>query len=125
MSPNRHYCPPERRKFVLIAAILASAMGFIDFSVVAVALPQMREALDADFVQAQWFSNAYMLFLSALILIGGALGDRFGVKPVLALGMGLFVLASLACAMAWNAESLIVFRALKGVGAAIADLQSV
>ena len=119
MSPNRHYCPPERRKFVLIAAILASAMGFIDFSVVAVALPQMREALDADFVQAQWFSNAYMLFLSALILIGGALGDRFGVKPVLALGMGLFVLASLACAMAWNAESLIVFRALKGVGAAI------
>ena len=94
-------------------------MGFIDFSIVAVALPQIRSSLGADFAQAQWVSNAYMLFLSALILIGGALGDRFGLRTVLQIGTGIFTVASLACALAWNTESLIAFRALQGIGAAI------
>ncbi|MEP1090244.1 MAG: MFS transporter [Rhizobiaceae bacterium] len=119
MQNQQHHCPPERRKFVLIVAILASAMGFIDFSIIAVALPQIREVLGADFAEAQWISNAYMLFLSALILLGGALGDRFGLKYVFAIGIGLFTLASLACAIAWNVESLIVFRAIQGMGAAV------
>lgn len=119
MQPPQHVCPPKRRKFVLICAILASAMGFIDFSVIAVALPQIRAGFDASFSQAQWFSNAYMLFLSALILVGGALGDRFGLKFIFLLGIALFTLASVACALAWNSESLITFRALQGVGAAI------
>lgn len=119
MKSQRHYCPPERRKYVLITAIFASAMGFIDFSVVAVALPQIRTLLDANFSQAQWISNAYMLFLSALILLGGALGDRFGLKFVFGLGIGFFSVTSLACALAWNAESLIIFRALQGAAAAV------
>ncbi|MEE9314481.1 MAG: MFS transporter [Rhizobiaceae bacterium] len=114
-----HYCPPEKRKFVLIAAILASAMGYIDLSVVAVALPQMRASLGADFIGAQWISNAYMLFLTAFILLGGAMGDRLGVKRVFSFGVGWFCLASLACALAPTIYSLIIFRGLQGIGAAI------
>ena len=95
MQSERHHCPPHLRKFVLLSAILASAMGFIAFSIVAVALPQIRSSLGADFAQAQWVSNAYMLFLSALILIGGALGDRFGLRTVLSVGTGIFTIASL------------------------------
>ncbi|NKB54676.1 MAG: hypothetical protein GKR97_21175 [Rhizobiaceae bacterium] len=68
LQSQRHYCPPELRKYVLATAILASAMGFIDFSIIAVALPQIWTVLGADFSQAQWVSNAYMLFLSSLIL---------------------------------------------------------
>ena len=116
---SSHYCPPEKHKFVLIATILASAMGFIDLSVVAVALPQIRASLGADFIGAQWISNAYMLFLTALILIGGALGDRLGVKRVFGFGIGLFCVASLACALAPTTVSLIGFRAVQGVGAAV------
>lgn len=94
-------------------------MGFIDFSIIAVAMPQIRSVLGADFSQAQWVSNAYMLFLSALILLGGALGDRFGLRTTFSVGIGIFTFASLACAVSWNAQSLIAFRALQGVGAAI------
>ncbi len=119
MPTPRHYCPPELRKFVLLSAILASAMGFIDFSIIAVALPQIRTVLGADFAEAQWVSNAYMLFLSSLILLGGALGDRFGLKLVFATGIGIFAAASLACAISWNVESLIAFRAIQGMGAAV------
>ena len=90
MQDQPHYCPPERRKYVLIASILASAMGFIDFSIIAVALPQIRSVLGASFTEAQWISNAYMLFLSALILLGGALGDRFGLKFIFGIGICLF-----------------------------------
>ncbi|MEP1205709.1 MAG: MFS transporter [Rhizobiaceae bacterium] len=119
MTTEPHFCPPHQRKYVLMSAILASAMGFIDFSIIAVALPQIRSVLGADFAQAQWVSNAYMLFLSALILLGGALGDRFGLKTVFSFGIALFTFASLACAISWNVESLIAFRALQGAGAAI------
>ena len=119
MQDQPHYCPPERRKYVLIASILASAMGFIDFSIIAVALPQIRSVLGATFTEAQWISNAYMLFLSALILLGGALGDRFGLKFIFGIGIALFTLASMACAIAWSTESLIAFRAIQGIGAAV------
>lgn len=113
------FCAPERRRLVLVAAILASALGFIDGTVVSIALPAMRASLDASLAQAQWFSNAYMLFLSALILAGGALGDRFGLARVFAIGIGAFILASLACALAPTPEFMIVARAAKGIGAAL------
>ena len=93
-------------------------MAFIDGSVVSIALPAMRDSLDASLVQAQWFSNAYMLFLTSLILLGGALGDKYGTARIFRLGIIGFVIASLACAFAPTAESLIVFRAAKGLGAA-------
>lgn len=113
------FCDPSKRRLVLIAAILASALGFIDGTVVSIALPAMRASLEASFVQAQWFSNAYMLFLSALILAGGALGDRFGLARVFSIGILVFIAGSLACALAPTAEFMIAARAAKGIGAAL------
>lgn len=114
-----HHCPKEQRGYVLAAAVLASAMGFIDGSVVAVAIPQMRADLGADFVQAQWIANAYVLMLSALILVGGAAGDRFGIRRTFGAGIILFVIASVLCAIATSVTALIAARTLQGVGAAI------
>ncbi|WP_298290709.1 MFS transporter [uncultured Litoreibacter sp.] len=111
-------CAPEARKYILFAAILASGLGFIDGSMVAIALPGMRNSLVATLVQAQWISNAYMLTLSALILVGGAIGDRFGLARVFAGGIALFVVASIACALAPTPQFLIVARAIQGIGAA-------
>ena len=113
------FCPPSSRRFVLIAAILASALGFIDGSVLAIAIPAIRSDLGASLVEAQWISNGYALTLSALILAGGAAGDRFGLRYTFIAGIGLFVLASLACAMAPNPPILVLFRAIQGAGAAI------
>ncbi|MBM7067512.1 MFS transporter [Actibacterium sp. 188UL27-1] len=101
-----------------MTAILASALGFIDGSVVAIALPAMRADLGATLSQAQWISNAYLLTLSALILVGGAFGDRFGLARVFGGGIALFVVASVFCAAAPNAQSLIIARLVQGVGAA-------
>lgn len=111
-------CAPERRSAILIAAILASSMGFIDSSVTAIAVPAMRASLEASLASAQWFSNAYLLALSALILAGGAMGDRFGVGRVFLAGIGLFALASLTCIFAASPGQLIAARAFQGVAAA-------
>ncbi|GLQ54077.1 MFS transporter [Devosia nitrariae] len=117
--PSRTFCPRERRRYVLVAAILASSMGFIDGSVLSIAIPALRADLSATLADAQWVSNSYMLFLGSLILIGGAAGDRFGLKRVFGIGIGLFVAASLVCAVAPTPLSLIVARAVQGVGAAL------
>ncbi len=113
------YCPRRRRRFVLVAAILASAMGFIDGTVVSIAIPAIRSSLDATLTDAQWINNAYMLALSALILVGGAAGDRYGLKRLFSIGIAFFVVASIACAVAPNPEWLIAARAAQGIGAAI------
>lgn len=118
-SSSRTFCPRLQRKFVLAAAILASALGFIDGSILAIAIPAIRSDLGASLVDAQWISNAYALTLSALILVGGAAGDRFGLRLTFIAGIALFIAASLACAIAPNAGILIAFRALQGIGAAI------
>ena len=93
-------------------------MGFIDGTIVSIALPQIRGSLDADFAQAQWISNAYVLTLAAFILLGGGLGDKLGVKKVFTAGIVLFIVTSIACAFAWGPASLIFFRGLQGMGAA-------
>ena len=103
---------------MLYAAVLASALAMIDGSVVSIATPAIRESLGASLTDAQWISNAYLLPLSSLILLGGAAGDRFGLRRVFSYGIALFVFASLLCSLAWNVESLIAFRVIKGVGAA-------
>jgi len=113
------FCPQSRRRFVLIAAILASALGFIDGSILAIAMPALRANLGASLAEVQWISNAYALTLSALILAGGAAGDRFGLRRAFVVGIALFISASLACALAPNAGVLIAFRAIQGIGAAI------
>lgn len=113
------FCPPERRQYVLVAAVLASALGFIDGSILAIALPDIRLDLGANLAQAQWISNAYALMLSAFILVGGAAGDAFGLRRVFALGIASFVAASMLCAGAPDPEALIAFRGLQGLGAAL------
>ncbi|RWN50128.1 MFS transporter [Mesorhizobium sp.] len=117
--PADTFCPQSRRRFVLIAAIQASALGFIDGSILAIATPAIRVDLGASFAEAQWISNAYALTLSALILVGGAAGDRFGLRHAFVAGIALFIAASLACAVAPNPPMLIAFRAIQGIGAAI------
>lgn len=116
---SRTFCPRERRRYVLVAAILASSMGFIDGSVLSIAIPALRADLSATLADAQWVSNSYMLFLGSLILIGGAAGDRFGLRRVFGIGIALFVAASLICAVAPTPLSLILARAVQGVGAAL------
>jgi MFS family permease len=87
---------------VLAATIVASSMVFIDGSVVNVALPSIQANLDAPVSQAQWIVNAYVLTLGALMLVGGAAGDRFGRRRVCIAGIVLFTLASVWCGLAVN-----------------------
>ncbi len=113
------FCAPQNRKAILWAAILASSMGFIDSSVTAIAIPAMRSALGATLPQAQWISAAYLLAVSALVLTGGALGDRYGTAKVFVIGIWIFIVASLGCALAQDAPQMIAARAIKGIGAAL------
>jgi EmrB/QacA subfamily drug resistance transporter len=112
-------CPPAARRWVLAAAILGSSMAFVDGTVVNVALPAIQRALQASASEAQWVVESYALFLAALLLVGGALGDRFGRRRVFTFGVALFGLASVACALAAGAGQLIAARAVQGVGAAL------
>ena len=109
---------PKSRQFVLIAAILASSMGFIDGSVISIAIPAIRADLGATLGEAQWVNNGYLLLLSCLTLLGGAAGDRFGLRTTFGLGIVAFTLASVACALAPSPLVLIVARILQGMGAA-------
>lgn len=113
------FCLPEHRRFVLIAAILASALGFIDGTIIAIALPAIRAGLGAGLAEAQWINNGYLLPLGALILLGGAFGDRYGLVRVFSLGIAIFVTASLACAAAPTPLFMIAARAVQGLGAAM------
>ena len=112
------FCSPEARKFVLLAAILASAMGFIDGSILALALPTMRDDLGIGLGAAQWVSNGYALTLSAFLLVGGAAGDKFGTKRAFVWGVTGFVMSSLICTVAPSGDFLIVARLVQGLAAA-------
>jgi len=83
----------------LAATIIGSAMAFIDGTVVNVALPQIQQRLGATAVDAQWIVEAYALFLAALILVGGSLGDHYGRRRTFLLDIGIFAVASVACAL--------------------------
>ena len=104
--------------YLLAAAVLASAMGFIDSSVTAIALPQIRASLGGTLGAAQWVQGGYLLALSSLILVGGAMSDRFGVVRVFQGGIVAFVASSLLCALAPSMPLMIAARALQGLGAA-------
>ena len=93
-------------------------MTFIDATVVNVALPALQADLHATITEVQWVIEAYALFLGALILIGGSMGDQFGRKRVFLAGVAFFAGASIFCGLATSASSLIVGRALQGIGAA-------
>jgi EmrB/QacA subfamily drug resistance transporter len=102
-----------------VVTILASSLAFVDGTVVNVGLPAIRASLNADSETLQWVINAYLLPLSALLLLGGAAGDRFGRKRLLIAGIAIFALASAFCAAAASMPWLLFGRALQGIGAAI------
>ena len=104
---------------MLATTILASSLAFIDGSVVNVGLPTIGRSFHAAAADLQWVVNAYLLPLSALLLLGGAMGDRFGRRRLLVGGVALFAAASGACALAPNLAWLLLGRTLQGVGAAL------
>jgi EmrB/QacA subfamily drug resistance transporter len=106
------------KRWTLIATIIASSMTFIDMTVVNVALPALQRELQATITDVQWVVEAYALFLGALILVGGSLGDQFGRKKVFLLGVVWFTAASVWCGIAGSPRQLIMGRALQGIGAA-------
>jgi EmrB/QacA subfamily drug resistance transporter len=106
-------------RWILLAAILGSGMAGIDATVVNVALPAIGRDLGVGLAALQWTVSAYTLLLAALILLGGALGDRYGRRRVFVLGVVWFALASLVCGLAPSAPLLIAARALQGVGGAL------
>ncbi|MES2098099.1 MAG: MFS transporter [Pseudomonadota bacterium] len=106
-------------RLTLLATILASSLAFIDGSVVNVALPAIARDLHASAAELQWTINAYLLPLSALLLIGGAAGDHFGRRRMLIAGIMLFAAASLGCALSPNLEILLAARVVQGIGAAM------
>jgi MFS family permease len=106
-------------RLVVATTILASSLAFIDGSVVNVGLPAIGRSFQADAVGLQWVVNAYLLPLSALLLLGGAAGDRFGRRRLLIAGVLLFGLASLACAAAPTLLWLLIARFVQGASAAV------
>jgi len=115
----RAAAPVAHPNFVLATTVLASSLAFVDGSVVNVGLPAIGRSLSADARALQWIINAYLLPLSALLLLGGAAGDRFGRRRMLIAGIFLFAIASLACATAPSLGVLLAGRLLQGVGAAM------
>ncbi|MGW9044449.1 MFS transporter [Streptomyces lydicus] len=106
-------------RWVLATSVLGSGMALLDSTVVNVALPKIGADLNADLAVLQWTVTAYLLTLSSLILLGGALGDRYGRRRIFVIGVVWFAAASLACGLAPNAGVLIAARALQGVGGAL------
>src|SRR4029077_19958643 len=112
-------CPPESRTWILAATILGSSMAFIDGTVVNVALPALQASFQASVVDVQWVVESYGLFLAALILVGGSLGDLLGRRLTFIVGVAIFAVASAGCGVASNIQQLIVARSVQGVGAAL------
>ena len=112
-------CSRTTERWVLVATILGSSMAMIDGTVVNIALPVLQETLNATAIQVQWVVESYSLFLAALILVGGSLGDKFGRRLIYACGIALFALASGWCALSPSINQLIIARSFQGVGGAL------
>src|SRR5216117_3504603 len=112
-------CSKLAGRWVLVATTLASSMAFIDSTVVNVALPALQTNLNATIVDVQWVIEAYSLLLSALLLVGGSLGDHYGRRRIFLVGIALFAVASTWCGLAPNIHQLIAARAVQGLGAAL------
>jgi len=108
-----------RGAWVLAVTVLGSSMAFIDGTVVNVALPALQSDLHATMANVQWVVEAYALFLAALLLIGGSLGDLYGRRKLFLTGVVVFAVASICCGLAHNVQGLTVARAVQGVGGAL------
>src|SRR6476661_4277950 len=105
----------NRKNLALAATILGSSVVFLDGTIVNLALPKIAGSLGASFSQLQWIMDGYLLSLSALLLLGGSLGDIFGRKRIYLMGVVGFAASSLLCALAPSALFLIVFRVIQGI----------
>lgn len=112
-------CAKTRGRWILAATILASSMAFIDGTVVNVALPALQTNLNGTAADVQWVIEAYALLLSALLLVGGSLGDHYGRRRIFLIGVAIFAVASGGCGLAASLGQLIAARALQGFGAAL------
>src|SRR4051794_32735415 len=110
---------PSQKRLTLAAAILGSIVAFVDGTVVNVALPHIREDLGGGLAGQQWVTDAYLLTLAALLLVGGSLGDLYGRRRAFSLGLAGFGAASLLCAAAPSIGALIAFRGLQGIAGAL------
>jgi EmrB/QacA subfamily drug resistance transporter len=106
-------------RWVLLATIVGSGLAGIDATAVGIALPSIGREFDVGLGSLQWVVTGYTLTLAGLLLVAGSLGDRYGRRRVFVIGVAWFALASLACALAPNAPTLISARALQGVGGAL------
>src|SRR4051794_21252312 len=106
-------------RWVLLATVLGSSLAFIDATVVNIALPAIGRDLGADAAGLQWTVNGYGLSLAALVLLGGALGDRYGRRRIFQLGVAWFAASSLLCGLAPTTGLLIAARVLQGMGGAL------
>ena len=118
-SPDRDACAKSTGRWVLVATIVGSSMAFVDATVVNVALPVLQNELDAGVAELQWIVESYALFLAALILVGGMMGDQFGRRRMFGLGTAAFGAASVWCGLAPDTLQLIVGRGAQGLGAAL------
>ena len=118
-QPASAPCSRVHGRWVLAATILASSMAFIDSTVVNVALAVLQTDMNATAVDVQWVVEAYALLLSALLLVGGSLGDHYGRRRIFLFGTAIFATASLACGLAATIRQLIAARAVQGFGAAL------
>src|ERR1700752_1152461 len=118
-APQTVPCAKSRGPWILAATILASSMAFIDSTVLTVGLPALQTNLNATAVDGQWVIEAYSLLLSALLLVGGSLGDHYGRRRVFLIGVVIFAVASGLCGFAGNIRQLIAARAVQGFGAAL------
>src|SRR6516162_10396404 len=118
-GPAAATCSKTRGRWILAATILASSMAFIDSTVVNVSLPALQTNLNATAADVQWVIESYALLLSALLLVGGSLGDHYGRRRVFVLGVVIFAVASGLCGFAGNIHQLITARAVQGFGASL------
>ena len=103
-------CKRRDKPWILLTAILGSSLAFIEGSVVNLALPAIQADLNADSTSLQWVYNAYLLVLGSLMLIGGSLGDHFGIKRTFIIGVGIFSITSVACGLASSLPALVIAR---------------
>jgi EmrB/QacA subfamily drug resistance transporter len=112
-------CPPKASTWILAATILGSSLAFVDSTVVNVALPAIQGSFHTTVADVQWVVESYGVFLAALILVGGSLGDLWGRRLIFITGVFIFALASMGCGLAANVHQLIIARCVQGVGAAL------
>ena len=120
MSARERERPRTRHpNWTLVTCVLASSLSFVEGSVLSVALPAIRASYGAGAAEVQWVVNAYLLPLSALLLLGGALGDHYGRRLLLVVGTSIFAITSLLCALAPSLPVLLAARGAQGIGAAM------